>query len=376
MAQHTGGMTCRVVIVAYEGFQPLDIVGPHEVFCGANLALDAQLGRQSVSLASPPYDVIVGSIDGAPPRSDSGMSLATVKLPVPSSLNSNDLLLVPGGNGADEAMNDVGLMRWITAASETVGRVTSVCSGSLLLASAGLLDGRRATSHWTRLNQLATENPSVSVDRDALYVNDGNVWTSAGVTAGIDMSLAIVEADHGAQVAQSIARHLVMFLRRPGGQSQFAAPVWQASSDHQLVKQATDLINAELSNDLSVARVAALCSTSSRHLTRLFQQQLATTPARFIEARRMEMARSLIESEPSMSMSQLARRCGFGTTETLRRTFIRHVGVSPDDYRKRFTTLPLTLPPALPPAVPPALPPCAAQPQEFPCKLPVSCFPV
>lgn len=354
---HTGGMTCRVVIVAYEGFQPLDIVGPHEVFVGANLALEAQLGRQVVSpVGSPvvanflPYQVIIGSVDGAPPRSDSGLSIATIKLPDPSSLNSQDLLLVPGGNGADRAMSDDGLMRWIISAGAKVGRVTSVCSGSLLLARTGLLDGRRATSHWTRLNQLATENPSVVVDRDSLYVNDGNVWTSAGVTAGIDMSLAIVEADHGSQVAQSIARHLVMFLRRPGGQSQFAAPVWQPSTDHELVKQATDLINAELANDLSVTRVAALCSMSARHLTRVFQQQLATTPARFIEGRRMEMARSLIESEPSMSLAQLARRCGFGTTETLRRTFIRHVGVSPDDYRHRFTTLPL------------ALPRCAAQP--------------
>jgi transcriptional regulator GlxA family with amidase domain len=320
-------MTCRVVIVAFEGFQPLDIVGPHEVFAGANMA--ARTG-------APQYQLIVGSLDGAAPRSDSGLAVATTKLPRPSTLTSHDLLLVPGGYGADDAARNVALIRWIQAAARHVGRVTSVCSGALLLAEAGLLDGRRATTHWTRLNQLATSYPNVSVDRDALFVNDGDVWTSAGVTTGIDMCLAIVEQDLGAQVAQTIARHLVMFLRRPGGQSQFAAPVWQPSTDHELVRHATDLISRDLANDLSVARVAATCSTSTRHLTRLFQHELGTTPARFIEARRMELARSLIESEPSMSLGQLTRRCGFGTTETLRRTFIRHVGVSPDDYRHRF----------------------------------------
>jgi transcriptional regulator GlxA family with amidase domain len=330
--RHAREMTCRVVIVAFAGFQPLDIVGPHEVFVAASRIFEAT-GTSANRL---PYKVTIGSLDGVAPMSESGLQVVTGTLPRPSTLTSNDMLLVPGGYGVSQARHDGALLRWITAAAQHVGRVTSVCSGSLLLAQAGLLDGRRATTHWTRFDQLERGFPAVTVDRDALYVNDGNVWTSAGVTAGIDLALALVEADHGALVAQQIARQLVMFLRRPGGQSQFAAPVWAPQPDHELVQLAVTFIHDGLGNDLSVARVAAETGTSTRHLTRLFHAELGVTPARYIEQRRMELARTLIESDPSLALTHLARRCGFGTTETLRRTFIRHVGVAPDDYRHRF----------------------------------------
>jgi transcriptional regulator GlxA family with amidase domain len=325
------GMTCRVVIVAFAGYQPLDIVGPHEVFVGASRIFAA-----TSKSAGPPYKVVIGSLDGVAPVSESGLQVVTTTLPRPSTLNSDDMLLVPGGYGVSEARHDASLIRWIESAASRVGRVTSVCSGSLLLAQAGLLNGRRATTHWTRLGQLERDFPAVTVDRDALYVNDGNVWTSAGVTAGIDLALALVERDHGALIAQQIARQLVMFLRRPGGQSQFAAPVWAPQPDHELVQSAVAFIHDRLADDLSVARVATEVGTSTRHLTRLFDGELGVTPARYIEQRRMELARTLIESEPSLALTHLARRCGFGTTETLRRTFIRHVGIAPDDYRHRF----------------------------------------
>jgi transcriptional regulator GlxA family with amidase domain len=326
-------MTCRVVIVAFAGFQPLDIVGPHEVFMGATRIVAAS----SKSVGTVPYKVTIGSLTGGAPTSESGLQVVTTSLPRPSSLTGNDMLLIPGGFGVSEARHDQALLRWITAAASRVGRVTSVCSGSLLLAQAGLLDGRRATTHWTRFDQMARDFPAVTVDRDALYVNDGNVWTSAGVTTGIDLALALVEADLGAHIAQQIARQLVMFLRRPGGQSQFAAPVWAPQPDHELVQLAVAFIHDGLANDLSVGRVAAEMGTSTRHLTRLFHSELGVTPARYIEHRRMELARTLIESEPSLALTHLARRCGFGTTETMRRTFIRHVGIAPDDYRHRFT---------------------------------------
>jgi transcriptional regulator GlxA family with amidase domain len=325
-------MTCRVVIVAFEGFQPLDIVGPHEVFAGAARLLKA--GPAATS--EPAYEVVIGSLSGAAPTSESGLSIAVSKLPPASALTAGDLLLVPGGDGVSLLRRDLALVEWISSASQGAGRVTSVCSGALLLAEAGVLDGRRATTHWTRLDELADDFPGVRVDRDALYVGDGNVWTSAGVTAGIDLALALVEADHGPLVAQRIARHLVMFLRRPGGQSQFAAPVWAPQPDHELVRVATTYIQERLSGDLSVSRVAAEAGTSTRHLTRLFRQHLRLTPARYVELRRMELARTLIESDPSVALTRLADQCGFGTTETLRRTFLRQVGVAPDDYRHRF----------------------------------------
>ncbi len=319
--------------MAFEGFQPLDIVGPHEVFVGAARLIAAE---SAGSPGQPAYDVVIGSLGGEAPRSESGLGLAVTRLPEASEITAEDLLLVPGGDGVQLLRDDAALLEWIREAAARAGRVTSVCSGALLLAEAGVLDGRTATTHWSRLDQLATGFPTVTVDRDALYVNDGNVWTSAGVTAGIDLSLALVEADHGAGVAQRIAQHLVMFLRRPGGQSQFAAPVWAPQPDHELVRIATTYIQGELSGDLSVSRVACETGTSTRHLTRLFREHLHLTPARYVEQRRMELARILIESDPSVPLTRLADQCGFGTTETLRRTFLRHVGVAPDDYRHRF----------------------------------------
>ncbi len=327
-------MNCRVVIVGFTGYQPLDIVGPHEVFVGASLAL-------RLSSLEPAYAVTIGSLGGGLITGESGMRISTVNLPDPASLTSDDVVLVAGGTGVEAALNDVALVHWISAAARSAGRVTSVCTGALLLAEAGLLDGRRATTHWTRLDQLATGYPLVTVDRDALFINDAHIWTSAGVTAGIDMALALVEADHGTELAQTIARHLVMFLRRPGGQSQFAAPVWQPSSDHELIRTATEFISTELANDLSVSRIAGVCNTSTRHLTRLFKLKMGVSPARFVELRRMELARNTIESDPDLALTQVARRCGFGTSETLRRTFLRNVGVSPDDYRHRFSSVSL-----------------------------------
>ena len=212
-----------VVIVAFDGLQPLDAVGPHEVFAGATAVLAAtKRTRSGKDVAG--YDISIVSKNGAPITTESGLQIMTA--PLPSARMKIDTLLIPGGEGTQAARYDEVLVNWIRSAARTSRRVATVCSGAFIAAEAGLLDDRTVTTHWARAEQLATEYPRLTVDPDPIYVRDGNVWTSAGVTAGIDLALAMVEADHGGDVAQTVARWLVMFLHRPGGQTQFAAPVW------------------------------------------------------------------------------------------------------------------------------------------------------
>jgi transcriptional regulator GlxA family with amidase domain len=224
----------------------------------------------------------------------------------------------------------------VTRVATRTTRLATVCSGTFLLAATGLIDGRRVTTHWHRAARLADEHPTLQVDADAIYVKDGNVWTSAGVTAGIDLALALVEDDHGAEVAQTVARHLVMFLRRPGGQSQFAAPVWDRPTDKQAVRAAQDLVHADPAADLRVGSLAAATNMSERHFTRVFAAEVGEPPAKYVERVRVEAARRCLEERGS-TVAAVAGRCGFGTPETMRRAFLRRVGVSPDDYRRRFT---------------------------------------
>src|SRR4051794_8219046 len=253
----------RIVVVCYPGMQPLDVVGPHEVFAGANVALAAR------NVAEPDrYELLLCATEPGAVRSESGLSVvAGAAIPARGPI---DTLLIPGGDGVFDACDDAVLVAAISAAAERSRRVATVCSGTFLGAAAGLLTGRRVTTHWARAARLAQTYPQLDVDADAIYVNDGNVWTSAGVTAGIDLALALVEADHGADIAQSIARHLVMFLRRPGGQSQFAAPVWSKPAETRGVRAAQDLVNANPAADLRVGALAAAINMSERHFTRVF----------------------------------------------------------------------------------------------------------
>jgi transcriptional regulator GlxA family with amidase domain len=321
----------RIVIACFPGLQPLDVVGPHEVFAGANRVLD-----QTDSKA-PRYELDLCAQQPGAIASESGLNLFVSKaFPTRTQMRDFDTLLIPGGYGVYAASADAAFVQTLRELGRRARRLTTVCSGTFLGAATGLLDGKRVTTHWARAEQLATAYPALNVDADPIFINDGNVWTSAGVTAGIDLALALVEADHGAETAQTVARHLVMFLRRPGGQSQFAAPVWTKPTDRQAVRAAQDLVVSNPAADLRVGSLAAAINMSERHFTRLFAAEVGEPPAKFVERIRVEAARRCLEQD-STTVAAVARQCGFGTAETMRRSFLRRVGVAPDDYRRRFT---------------------------------------
>jgi transcriptional regulator GlxA family with amidase domain len=236
------------------------------------------------------------------------------------------------------AAEDDELVAWVRQAADDAERVATVCTGTFLAGAAGLVDGRRVTTHWARADRLARRFPRAAVDPDPIYLRDGDLWTSAGVTAGIDLALALVEADHGAAVAQTIARWLVMFLRRPGGQSQFAQPVWADPAPPGPVRRAQDLVHADPGADWKVAVLAREVGMSPRHFSRSFADQVGVSPGHYVTTVRVEAARRLLEQEPDATTTAVARRCGFGTAETLRRAFLRRVGVPPEQYRRRFAT--------------------------------------
>jgi transcriptional regulator GlxA family with amidase domain len=316
----------HVVIVAFPGFQPLDAVGPFEVFSGATLAAEV-LGRRGG------YRVTLASRGARPVRSPSGLTLVSAALP--GAGEHIDTLVIAGGDGAQSARSDDVLMSWIATTAPRCRRVATVCTGAFLAAQAGLLDGRRVTTHWARAEQLATEFPAVEVDSDPIYIRDGNLWTSAGVTAGIDLALALVEDDLGVDVAQTVARHLVMFLHRPGGQTQFASPVWVPRAERSTVRAVQNLVEAAPGGDHRLPALAAAAAMSVRHFARVFTAEVGETPGRFVERVRVEAARRELETTDD-TLEVIAARCGLGTAETLRRVFQRRLSVAPDFYRQRF----------------------------------------
>ncbi len=215
-------------------------------------------------------------------------------------------------------------------------RVVSVCTGAVLAAQAGLLDGCVATTHWAFAPQMAAEFPSVTVDPDPIFVRSSQkVWTAAGVTAGIDLALALVEDDHGTEAAQTVARYLVMYLRRPGGQTQFAAPVWMPRARRTPIRDVQETIEAEPGGPHSIPELARRAAMSPRHFTRVFSEEVGEAPGAYVERIRTEAARRQLE-ESDDTVTVIAARCGFGSAETLRRNFVRRLGVSPDQYRKTF----------------------------------------
>ena len=229
-------------------------------------------------------------------------------------------------------------MGWIKEVAPRCRRLTSVCTGAFLGAEAGLLDGRRVTTHWASAERLRAEFPSVLVDPDPIYVRDGKYWTSAGVTAGIDLALALVQEDLGVEVAQTVARWLVMFLHRPGGQTQFASPVWVRRAERSAVRAVQSLVEAAPGGDHRVPTLAAAAAMSVRHFTRVFTAEVGETPGRFVERVRLEAARVELETS-NETLDVIAARCGFGTAESLRRVTQRRLGVAPDSYRRRFRTM-------------------------------------
>jgi transcriptional regulator GlxA family with amidase domain len=210
-----------------------------------------------------------------------------------------------------------------------------VCTGTFLLAEAGLLDGRRVTTHWGWCRHLAREFPTLTVESEPIFVQDGDVYTSAGVTAGIDLCLALVEADHGRELALSVARQLVVFLKRPGGQAQFSSHLSAQLAERDAVAEVQTWIADHLDEDLSVARLAARAAMSPRHFARVFRAETGVTPARFVERARVEQARTRLE-QSSVGVEEIAHACGFGTPETMRRAFLRALWVAPSEYRQRF----------------------------------------
>lgn len=314
-------MTRSVVIFGFPGVQALDLVGPHDVFTGAAMLTEGG------------YRVSVASRDGQTVTTATGLAFVAEAMPEPKDI---DTLLLPGGAGVDDARNDPATMAWIQRAAASSRRVVSVCTGAFLAAQAGLLDGCRATTHWAFADRMAREFPAVTVDREPIFLRSSDtVWTAAGVTAGIDLSLALVEDDYGTEVAQTVARYLVLYLRRPGGQTQFAAPVWMPRARRQPIREAQEEIEAEPGAAHSITELARRAAMSPRHFTRVFTDEVGEAPGAYVERVRTEAARRQLE-ETDDTVVAIAARCGFGTSETMRRNFIRRVGVSPDQYRKTF----------------------------------------
>jgi len=312
----------RVAIVVFEGLQALDALGPAEVF------------SQASRLRPPGYSVeLVGA---APVTTTSGFEVGPVT-PFAQCRGRLDTLLIAGGLGVSDAERDADLVAWVRRAARRSRRVTSVCTGAFLLAQAGLLDGRRATTHWAYCDRLARRHPLVTVDPDPIYVRDGDVYTSAGVTAGMDLALALVEEDLGADAAMEVARRLVLFARRPGGQAQFSVQLAAPPAPPGPVRELQAWIAEHLDGDLSADALARQAHISQRTLARAFARELRMTPAAYVESVRVEHARARLESGGA-PLAAIARSCGFGTAETMRRAFHRRLGVSPADYRSRFTT--------------------------------------
>ncbi|HEY1918600.1 MAG TPA: GlxA family transcriptional regulator [Streptosporangiaceae bacterium] len=317
-----------VVLVAFDGVQPIDVVGPHEVFANAGDRARS-LGRRGG------YRVRVASVRGGPVRTESGLELGTVPLPGPA--EAIDTLVVAGGNGSRAASADPDLTGFVRDTAGRCRRVASVCTGAFILAAAGLLDGRRVTTHWASAQKLQAAYPALDVDPGPLYLRDGQVWTSGGVTAGIDLALALVADDLGTDVAQALARWLVMFLHRPGGQIQFATPAWVPRAERSAVRAVQDRVESAPGGDHRLPALAAAASMSVRHFTRVFTTEVGQSPGRFVERVRLEAARVDLEAGDD-TLEVVAERCGLGSAESLRRVFHRHLGVSPDAYRRRFRT--------------------------------------
>jgi transcriptional regulator GlxA family with amidase domain len=322
------GFVRSVVLLGYPGVQALDLVGPFEVFTGAAIYL-ANQGRVDEG-----YSVSVVARDGEPVTTLTGLAL--VAQPLPDPREPIDTLVLPGGMGVDDARRNLDTIGWIQIAAERTRRVVSVCTGSFLAAQAGLIDGCVATTHWAFAGQMAREFPSVTVDPEPIFVRSSEtVWTAAGVTAGIDLALSLVEDDYGTEVAQTVARWLVLYLRRPGGQTQFAAPVWMPRAKRAPIRDVQEAIESEPGGAHSIPELARRAAMSPRHFTRVFTDEVGEAPGAYVERIRTEAARRQLE-ETDDTFTVIAARCGFGTAETLRRNFIRRLGVSPDQYRKTF----------------------------------------
>ncbi len=286
------------------------------------------------------YRIVVVSGHGGPVCTSSGLPLVTRAMAGAVRKAPIDTLIVPGGPGVHAALKDARTLDWIRRLASTARRIASVCTGAFLLAEAGILSGRRATTHWKSCARLQQAYPDVAVDPDPIYVKDGGLWTSAGVTAGIDLSLALVEEDFGRKAAMRVARHLVVFLNRPGGQSQFSASLeaQAAAANGNAPNRFAPLhgwIEEHLAGDLRIERLAEQAGMSPRTFARIYTAKIGVTPARMVEKIRVEAVRRILE-ETDIPIKRIAAECGFGQEERMRRAFARQVGTTPAEYRRRF----------------------------------------
>jgi transcriptional regulator GlxA family with amidase domain len=311
----------EVVIVVFDGVKLLDVAGPAEVFAEAN-----RFGAD--------YVLRFASVTGQDVMTSVGTTFAVTE-PI-SAITAADTVMVAGGDTLVGYPIDPALVDALRSVPERTRRLASICTGAFILAQAGLLTGRRATTHWRHTRLLATAYPDIHVEPDAIYVQDGNVFTSAGVSSGMDLALALVEMDHGSALVRDVARSLVVYLKRAGGQSQFSTLVEAHPAPQSALRAVTDAITADPGGDHTVTSLAAHAALSTRQLTRLFHAELGTTPARYVEKVRIDIARGALDS--GRSVGESARLAGFGSAETFRRVFVSAFGVSPKAYCDRFRT--------------------------------------
>jgi transcriptional regulator GlxA family with amidase domain len=319
--RHSDGGLHRVAVLVYDGVKLLDVAGPADVFAEAN-----RLGANySVELISPAGSDVVTSV---------GIKLAVAS--AAADAEAFDTVLVAGGDDYPGRSVPPDLTDAARTLAHRSTRVASICTGAFILASAGALAGKRATTHWRAASRLAKQYPDISVEPDAIYVRDGMTYSSAGVTAGIDLALALVEEDYGSELTRDVARMLVVYLQRAGGQSQFSVPLAADPPRTPALRQIVELVSADPSADFSLSALAARLNVSQRHLTRLFREELATTPARYVESIRFDIAKALLSRGHSATDS--AARAGFPSYESMRRVFGRELHLSPGAYQRRFRT--------------------------------------
>jgi transcriptional regulator GlxA family with amidase domain len=310
-----------MVIVVFDDVTMLDVAGAGEVFAEAN-----RFGAD--------YRLKIASVDGRDVNTSIGTRLGVTD--AISAIECADTVMVAGSDNLPRRAIDPQLVDAIKSVAQRTRRLASICTGSFILAQAGLLNGRRATTHWHDARLFARAFPDITVEPDAIFVRDGDVFTSAGVSSGIDLALALVEMDHGTDLTREVARWLVVYLKRAGGQSQFSVLVEADPPPQSALRKVTDAISADPAANHSVKTLASRASLSTRQLTRLFQSELGTTPARYVEMVRIDAARAALDA--GRTVADTARVAGFGSTESLRRVFVEHLGVSPKAYRQRFRT--------------------------------------
>ncbi|NWB56114.1 GlxA family transcriptional regulator [Pseudomonas sp. F8002] len=319
-------MSKIIHVLAFPNVQVLDVTGPLQVFASAN-----DLARQRG--LSAPYCVSVIASQSSPIMTSAGLAL--VGEPLPAIESPCDTLIIAGGWGVYGAAEDHELVDWVRQKAFLSRRVTSVCTGAFLLAATGLLDGRRVATHWTRCEELAFKYPKLKVEANPIFIQQGDVWTSAGVTAGIDLCLALVEEDLGQARALEVARHLVVFLKRPGGQSQFSVTLSLQEGGSRFAELHAWMAE-HLTLDLNIATLAMQAGMSERSFVRHYRAETGQTPARAVELIRVETARRQL-SDGAASIKRIAQQCGFGCEETMRRSFLRTLAVTPQAYRERFS---------------------------------------